>query len=115
MTVSFDPEVIYKNAFYAFIREGFLLYKRDIVLFCDILRDEISKNTNEHIYFNFDKYILSSFYDSYFRTFNVIGDNIYLGKSIKEKDIDEINEIYGKGIIKILEDTRQIFKDKLSN
>ena len=119
MCVSFDPETIYKNAFFASKRENSLLFKSDIVKFCSILEDEVSKNIDQNInykyvHFDFDKNSLSTFYEAYFGMFNVIGNDIYLSKEIQTKDIYQVNNAYDDFIKKALDSARRIFSDFLN-
>lgn len=114
MCVSFDPETIYKNAFFAYKRENYMLYKSDIVEFCNILLNEVSKKSEENIkykyvYLDFNRNTLTSFYEDCFGTFKIIGDDIYLNKAIEENEIRKVNIAYDDCIKKALADTRGIF------
>ena len=116
MAVSFDPEVIYKNAFYAFKRDNCLLFKHDIVKLCNTLIEEISKipgqNTEyKYVYLDFNKHSLESFFRNYFGTFNLIGEFIYISKEITEEEIKEVNDPYAECVQKAINATRQIFHD----
>ena len=113
MSVSFDPETIYKNAFYS--QNTYIFHKYDIIKFCNILIDEISNisslNTEyKYVHFDFNKRTLNSFYENYFGTFNIIGEDIYLSEPIKEKEIIKLNSIYDDLIIKALNSARETFK-----
>lgn len=119
MSISFDPEVIYKNAFHAFRRDDCYLYKHDIVKFCDILREEISKinglNTEyKYPHFDFSHHSLNSFFEAYFGVFNIIGEYIYSSKAVGMGEIEKVNRPYDECIKKALNDTRRIFNDMLS-
>lgn len=120
MCVAFDPEVIYKNAFYAIeANKPFVkLLKRDIVVFCSILEEEITKKSSEnskykYVYFNFDQNTLSSFYEDYFGKFNVIGDDIFSSEAINEQEIDRINRNYDDYVKSALKKARDVFKNKI--
>lgn len=118
MCVSFDPETIYKNAFYTYKRNYSMLHKSDIVDFCNILMSEVSKKSKinvmyKYVYFDFNQRTLKSFYENYFGTFNIIGEDIYLSNQIEENEIRKVNMFYDDCIKEALANTREIFKDKI--
>lgn len=109
MTVSFEPPVIYKNAFY-FSQQKKLL-KRDIVRFCGLLRKEITKNPNyERVYLNdFDESELKSFYDAYWGIFHEIDKTVYFNQTLTEKDIESVNRDYDQYVKLCLKKVGQNF------
>ncbi|NLB43495.1 MAG: hypothetical protein GX815_14835 [Clostridiales bacterium] len=88
--------------------------KDKIVLFCNILQNEVTKyseknNKYKHVYFDFAKETLLSFFDENFGVFSVIGDEIFLNKELRDQEIIEINDAYDECIKNALNNTRDIF------
>jgi|GEM_PF-3552973 len=118
MCVAFNPETVYKNAF--FTNKGSSpiskLMKSDIANFCNIIEEEVMKNfvinnIYEYVYFDFNKQTLSSFYEAYFGIFSEIGDVIFLNEKLSPEDIYEVNKIYDKQIKESLKDARRRFQE----
>jgi len=107
------------NAFFVDDSESIdKLLKKDIVRFCSILEDEVTKNDDKdlnyrYIYYDFDDYTYNSFRKAYFGIFSVVGDNIYLNENIKREQLVRINSRYDDNIIQALSKTRDQFRDLL--
>lgn len=94
-TPAFCMDTIYINAFYAVSSLSMTkLLKKDITDFCYMLEEELIESYGcKFVYLLFDKVEEKKFIESYFGTYAIIGDEIFLTNKEELENLEEYNAI----------------------